>query len=933
LRARRVVFELLHPAVRRALEERGFREPTEPQRLAIPEILAGSNVLVVAPTGTGKTEAAVLPVLSRMLELGAQAPGIYALYITPLRALNRDLLDRIKWWGERAGLRVDVRHGDTDRAERQRQSRQPPHVLITTPEMLQAVMTGRRLLGHLRELRWVVVDEVHELAEDKRGVQLSLALERLRYHVGRDLQIIGLSATVGSPEEVARFLVGAGRPFKVVMVGVARRMQLDVVRPAPAEEDKRLAEAHGLHPEVVARLRLVRRLVEGARSALIFVNTRSMAELLSFRMSYLFGDLPVAVHHSSLSKAVRVSVEQRMRRGELKAIVATSSLELGIDVGHIDLVVQYMSPHQVTRLVQRVGRSGHSLSSTPRGVVVCEDVNDTMEAMVIARRARAGLLEPVKVPSKPYDVLVNQIAAFLILKPRWSLAELYEVIRRAYPYRDLTLDELRRIVKFMGELHPRLALYFEDSDTVVRPRSRGFYRYFYENLSMIPDERQYAVIDARTGELVGTLDESFVAEYGSAGVKFIFRGRPWVIVGVDGRGVRVVEVQDPSGAVPSWIGEEIPVPLEVAQEVGALRRRARGGDHKAIAEEYGVSEETARYAVGEVLKHEGPLPDDRTVVAEQYGENVVIVHAAFGTLVNRTLARLLGELLARIFERPVGVQPDPYGIVIQSSERVSAELVGEQLKRLAAISAEELLELLKAALVKSGAFKWRLLHVAKRMGAVDKDADVHSVSMSKLVEAFGGTPVFDEALKESLERDLDVEGALEVLARIRRGEICVVRARGPTHLGRVLYERVSHRLEVIPPERLKRLVIDSTKARLLNHVMVVACLDCGWHDAVRVGELSELKCARCGGRNLGALRSARGDSTERELKRRAEELARTAELIRRHGWLALYALAARVPVGDVERILLEVDGASLDAVTERLLEAEREHLKKRLLES
>jgi ATP dependent helicase, Lhr family len=203
-----VVFHLLHPLVRDALKERGLTEPTEPQKMAIPEILAGNNVLIIAPTGSGKTEAAMLPILSMMLEQGVESPGIYVLYITPLRALNRDLLDRIRWWGERVGFKVDVRHGDTDKADRQRQSKTPPHILITTPEMLQAIMTGRRLLEHLKALKWVVVDEVHELAEDKRGVQLSLALERLRYHVGRDFQIVGLSATVGSPAEVAQFLVG-----------------------------------------------------------------------------------------------------------------------------------------------------------------------------------------------------------------------------------------------------------------------------------------------------------------------------------------------------------------------------------------------------------------------------------------------------------------------------------------------------------------------------------------------------------------------------------------------------------------------------------------------------------------------------------------------------------------------------------------------------
>lgn len=928
-----MVFHLLHPQIREALREKGIEEPTEPQKMAIPEILNGHNVLIISPTGSGKTEAAVLPILSKMLEEGVERPGIYVLYITPLRALNRDLLDRIRWWGERVGFRVDVRHGDTDKADRQRQSKEPPHILITTPEMLQAIMTGRRLLEHLKELRWVVVDEVHELAEDKRGVQLSLALERLRYHIGRDFQIVGLSATVGSPVEVAKFLVGSGRPFKVVLVSFTRHMQLDVVRPRPTTEDIKVAEASGFHPDVVARLRLIKELIEKNRSTLVFVNTRSMAELLGFRLSYLYNDLPVAVHHSSLSKMVRISVEERLKKGELKAVIATSSLELGIDIGHVDLVIQYVSPHQVTRLLQRVGRSGHRLTAVPKGVIIGEDVNDVMEAMVIVKRAREGLVEPTEIPHKPYDVLVNQIVAFLLLKPRWKLEELYNVIKRAYPYRDLTLDELRRVVKFMQDLYPRLAMYFEDSDTVGRPRGRGFYRYFYETLSMIPDERQYAVINAATGELVGTLDESFVAEYGNPGVKFIFRGRPWLITGVEERSIKVVEVSDPTGAIPSWVGEEIPVPFEVAQQVGVLRREIKGGkDPSAIAQEYGVSEETVKFVVEELSKHKGPMPDDRTVVIEQFRDNVVIVHAAFGTQVNRTLGKLLGELLIRVLEKPVGVHQDPYGIIIQSSEPLPAELVGEQLRRLAALDAREIAELIKSALVKSGSFKRRILHVAKRMGAVDKEADVYSVSMSKLVEAFSGTPVFDEALKETLERELDLNHTVDVIQRIKNGEIAVTYAEGLTYLGEVLYEKLSHRLEIIPPERLRKLVLDSTKARLLNYTMLAACLDCGWYGLIRAGEVTELRCPRCGGMNIGVVRTVRSDNLDREVKRGQEEIRRTAEIIRRYGWVGLYVLASRLPIEAVEEVLREVDGADLNALTERIQQAEREYLKQRLLE-
>ncbi|MDT7869124.1 MAG: DEAD/DEAH box helicase [Thermoproteus sp.] len=932
-----MAFAELHDAIKAALAERGFDEPTEPQRLAIPLVLEGRNVLIVAPTGSGKTEAAILPVLSKFLELGATEPGIYILYITPLRALNRDLLDRLKWWGARLGISVDVRHGDTDEADRQRQSRNPPHMLITTPEMLQAILTGKRLLEHLKQLRWVIVDEVHELAEDKRGVQLSVTLERLRYHVGRDLQIIGLSATVGSVDEVAKFLFGVGRPYEVVQVNVVRRMRLEVVRPTPGDGDRADAQRLSTHEDVVARLRTIKELVEANRTTLIFVNTRSMAELLGFRLAQAYPDLPASVHHSSLSKMVRLSVESGLKSGKLKAVVATSSLELGIDIGHVDLVIQYLSPHQVVRLMQRVGRSGHRLTSVPRGVIIGDDVNDVLEAFEIVRRAKSGLLEATKVPYKPYDVLANQVAAFLMLRPRWKLQELYEVVRRAYPYRDLTLDELRRVVKFMEQLRPRLALYFEEDDAVVRPRNRGFYRYFFETLSMIPDERQYAVVDAKTGELIGTLDEAFVAEYGAPGVKFVFRGRPWLITEVDGRAIKVVEVDDPSGAIPSWVGEEIPVPFEVAQGVGALKRELRSlGDRAKAAEalvRMGMSRSAAEYAADELYKQPLEyLPDDRTVVIEQFAENVVVVHAHLGTLANRTLSKLLGELLIRDLDTPVGFHQDPYSVIIQSSRGLPADAVAAALRKLADLQPVELAELVKSALIKSGSFKRRFLHVAKRFGAVDKEADIYSVSIGKLVEAFSGTPVFDEALREALEQDLDLDSLWRVLQRIKDGAISVKVARGPTHLGKVAYDKLAHRLEIIPPERLRRLVLESAKARLLNTTMLFVCADCGWTGLMKVGEVYDVKCPKCGGR-LGVVRYFSTDNLEREVRRRSEEVVKSRGILERYGWRGLYALASRIPIDDLEAVLSKADGADINKLTEILIEGEKEHLKARLLEA
>ncbi|MGW8289569.1 MAG: DEAD/DEAH box helicase, partial [Candidatus Bathyarchaeia archaeon] len=294
------VFEMLVKPVRRLIEQKGFPEPTEPQEKTIPKILEGKNVLLISPTATGKTEAAFLPVLSMLLQ-AQQKPGIKVLYITPLRALNRDMLERLEWWCNNLDIKLAVRHGDTDTKERTRQSRSPPDVLITTPETLQAMLSGWLLRQHLQSLRWVVIDEVHELADNKRGSQLSLALERVRNLAHNDFQLIGLSATIGTPEKVAQFLVGGNRPVEIIRVPVAKIIRLEVIFPKPTEEDVKLAGQLYTHPEVAARLRIIRQYMVKHKSVLLFTNTRSVSEVLASRFKVWDIDFPVSIHHGSLA--------------------------------------------------------------------------------------------------------------------------------------------------------------------------------------------------------------------------------------------------------------------------------------------------------------------------------------------------------------------------------------------------------------------------------------------------------------------------------------------------------------------------------------------------------------------------------------------------------------------------------------------------------
>jgi ATP-dependent Lhr-like helicase len=430
-------FELLVKPVRRLVEKKEFSKPTEPQEKTIPLILQGKNVLLISPTATGKTEAAFLPVLSMLLQKYQGTPGIKVLYITPLRALNRDMLERLEWWCNNLDIKLAVRHGDTETKERVRQSKMPPDILITTPETLQAILSGWLMRQHLQQLRWVIIDEVHEMADSKRGSQLALALERLRALIGRDFQLIGLSATIGSPDRVGQFLVGTGRKVEIVRVPVARMMRLKIIFPRPDEEDLRLATQLYTHPEVAARLRVIKDYISRHKSVLLFTNTRAVSEVLASRFKVWDMNYPISIHHGSLAKPSRLAAERGLKNGELKGLVCTSSLELGIDVGRIDLVIQYMSPRQATRLIQRVGRSGHSVGRIADGIIVALDSDDALEALAIAKKALKEDLEPVDIPPKPFDVLAHQIAGLLIKNKRLSFGEILEMFKRSWKRKTL----------------------------------------------------------------------------------------------------------------------------------------------------------------------------------------------------------------------------------------------------------------------------------------------------------------------------------------------------------------------------------------------------------------------------------------------------------------------------------------------------------------
>ncbi|MGQ9552282.1 MAG: DEAD/DEAH box helicase [Candidatus Bathycorpusculaceae bacterium] len=949
-------FDLLVKPVRRLVEQRGFSKPTAPQEKIIPKVLEGKNVLLISPTATGKTEAAFLPVLSMLLQEPQKAPGIKVLYITPLRALNRDMLERLEWWCNNLDVKLAVRHGDTDVKERTRQARSPPDILITTPETLQAILSGWIMRQHLQSVKWVIIDEVHEMADSKRGSQLSLALERLRDMIGRDFQMIGLSATIGSPERVARFLVGNGRSVEIARVPVARMMRLKVVFPKPEEEDFRLAGKLYTHPEVAARLRIIRDYISRHKSVLLFTNTRAVSEVLASRFKVWDMDFPVSIHHGSLAKPSRIAAERGLKNGDLKGLVCTSSLELGIDVGRIDLVIQYMSPRQVTRLIQRVGRSGHKVGHIAEGVIVGMDSDDTLEALAIARRALKEDLEPVEIPPKPYDALAHQIAGMLLKNKRLTFDEILEVFQRAYPYQDLTIEDIEKIIRYMHQRFPRLAwASFEDKVVLKPQRTKALFEYYFDNLSMIPEEKQFLVVDESSDSSIGVLDEAFMAEYGRPGTKFIIRGSPWQILHTTEERVYVKPVDDPTGAIPSWIGEEIPVPFEVAQDVGAIRgfveEKMRNGLSpeeiaQLLCEQIPSDKDTILRALAETVEQANagfPVPTDTRIIVEDW-EEFVIVHANFGSLANRALAQLLGQILSEKIGYGIVVQHDPYRIFIQTVGAASANQILTVFDELRGMPDKAIRDTLTRSTVKTGLFKRRIIHVARRFGALQKWADFSNVSLQKLIKSFEETPIYEEALKEVFTKDLDLERLVYVLRKVREGEIHIAKVEtggNATPVARVGIERVSMKTDLIPPERMRAVLVESAKARLLNETGNFICTNCwSYMELIRVKDLPEKpRCPRCGSAAIGLLKveeeralpliEKKGGKMTKAEEKLQKKAVKTALLVAKYGKTAVVALCARkVQPSDVAGVLEKEDKLN-DRFYELVLEAERQAISKR----
>jgi len=787
------ISKFLHPLVREWFFQK-FKTFTPPQRYSIVEALKGNNVLVTSPTGSGKTLAGFLPVISTLVDLaekGKLEDKVYAIYVSPLRALNNDikrnLEEPLKEIYELARkkniklqeIRIAVRTGDTTQGERQRQLKKPPHILITTPETLAIILSTPKFSIYLTNVRYLIVDEIHAIAENKRGSHLTISMERLeRLQQGKMVRI-GLSATIHPLEEVAKFLVGYdddGKERDCIVADVTFEKKMDIKVISPIEDF--------FSGEEVKLYDLLAELIKSARTCLIFTNTRSATERVVYHLKKIL-DYPIKAHHSSLSREVRLEVEEELKSGKLKAVVSSTSLELGIDIGYIDLVILLGSPKSINRALQRIGRSGHRLNEVSVGRIVVLDHDDLVECVVLAKEALERRLDRTHIPKKPLDVLCQHIVGMAIEK-KWSVDEAFKLIKRAYPFKDLKKEEFIEVLKYLSGKYSELEkekvygkIWFDGKE--FGKRSRLLRPMYYLNVGTIPDEVAISVI-TKDGKFIGKVEEDF-AERLVKGDIFVLAGRTFRFLGSSGMNIIVEEVKGEKPTVPSWYSEQLPLSYDLALRIQKFRAMMEElldkYDEEYIVEflmkEYNIERNTAkaiyRYFAEQKMFE---IPTDKKLVVEEFKDEDMfcyIFHTLVGRRANEAISRVFAYRIGKIKNCNVQIAVTDNGFMLKLPEKI------ERNEIIKLFDIKNFREDLRNALDKTEILRRRFRHVAVRSFMIlknylGKEKSVWKQQMSadallKLLKKYlPDFPVLKETYREIMEDCMDIENALDYLSKV-----------------------------------------------------------------------------------------------------------------------------------------------------------------------
>ena len=798
------IFKTLHPWVQKWFDSQ-FEDFTPAQKKSIIDISKKNNILISSPTGSGKTLTAFLSVISDLTTLAEKnqlEDKVYCIYISPLKALDNDIEKNLdeplkgitEIAGHDLGIRKAVRTGDTTQYQRQKMLKKPPHILITTPETLSILLVAPKFREKLSGVKYVIIDEIHSLAENKRGVHLSLSLERLQHLVGQFTRI-GLSATVSPLEEVAKFLVGyeygVGRNCKIVNINYLKELDMEVMCPVSDivladEEDTRL----GMYD-------LLDDLIQENKTTLIFTNTRSGTERFVYNLKKMYpmnyNDSNIMAHHSSLSKEVRLETENKLKEGKLKAVVSSTSLELGIDIGYIDLVVLINSPKSVARALQRIGRSGHKLHEKSKGRIIVTDRDDLVECSVLLKNAKEGKIDRIRIPTNCLDVLAQHIYGMSIENP-WDIDYAYDVIRKSYCYKDLTRDDYEDVLSYMAGEYPELEeryvyakIWVDYKENTFGKRGKLARMLYSTNIGTIPDSS--GVLVKCDGETVGKIEESFMERL-KKGDTFVLGGRTYRFNYGKGMTINVTPAMGPP-TIPSWFSQQLPLSFDLAMDIQKFRshmetkfeyRRSKEEIMEFIYD-YLYVDDFAANSIYEYFVEQykyAIIPSNRLLLIEYYkgfgGRRFVIFHSLFGRKVNDALSRATAYIVAKKYNMNVTISISDNGFYLSSDGKIGG------LESFRELNPENFETILTNSLNKTETLASRFRHCAGRSLMTLRHYKGESKSVGrqqvrgkillKFVQDMDENfSILKEARRESLEDYMDIKNALKVINMIDSEEM------------------------------------------------------------------------------------------------------------------------------------------------------------------
>ena len=800
-KSKKEVLKGFEPLIRKWFNSK-FDDLTPPQSMAVPLIHNKENVLVSSPTGSGKTLTAFLSIINDFLKIHRESEfedGVHAIYISPLKALANDIdrnlkqpLDEMMTIAEDLDIdvpeiKVAVRSGDTSLKERARMVRKPPHILITTPESLGLLLSSKKFRDHFRKTRYIILDEIHDLANNKRGTHLSLSVERLAQLIDNEPVRIGLSATQAPIEDIAGFLGGytKGKPRTVNIVDVKERKHLDLKVICPVDNLT-------LHSTEVINSKmydLLVDLVNDHRTTLIFTNTRAGTESIAIQLKER-GIEKLAAHHGSLSKEMRLDVEEKLKGGEMDVVVSSTSLELGIDIGYVDLVIQIGSPKSIAKGLQRIGRAGHALRAISKGRLVVFDPDDLVECAVLVRSAYGGQIDRVSIPEKATDVLAQSIIG-MSLDRKWNSDEMYELVTSAYPYRNLTKHEFLDVLDFLGGnalenhgVYPKIWYDKKDKEIGIKRGSRQIYNM---NIGTIPQEINYTVVLEGRGVQLGNLSEKFVENLSKNDI-FVLGGRTYQFLECNRTTAVVKDGLGRKPTVPSWSGEMLPRSFDLSESVGKFRAEVEDklklNEEEIIEwlkEEFRLDKGAAKTIISHLDEQKkicGFIPSDKKLMVEGYidnrGRNGAIFHFPFGRRVNDALSRAFAFQLGKEIGSSVRISLSDDAFLLTFPSRLAIEGIADRLLP------KSLEPLLRKAIKNTEIFAQRFRHCANRSFMVLRNYKGREISLprqqlrtSQVLEAINEVdsfPMLEEAYREVLYDAFDLKNAQIVIDDIEKGK-------------------------------------------------------------------------------------------------------------------------------------------------------------------